>query len=90
MEDKKDIRFILVFIIIVSISFTYLFQTAYAKYKKQIEGNTESTIAGWNIKVNNETINNKSVLTNYIIPVYDSNQYVKADVLAPGSKGNSN
>ena len=87
MKKKKDIRFILIFIIVVAISLTYLFRSAYAKYKRQIEGNTNSTIASWNIKVNNESINNKTVLTNYITPTYDANQYIKNNVLAPGSTG---
>lgn len=87
MKNKKDIRFILIFIIVVTLSLMYLFRTAYAKYKREILGNTNSTIANWNIKVNNESINNKTVLTNYITPTFDANQYVKSNVLAPGSTG---
>lgn len=87
MKNKKDIRFIIIFIIIVTVSLMYLFQASYAKYKREILGNTNSTIASWNIKVNNESINNKTVLTNYITPTYDTNQYVKSGVLAPGSTG---
>ena len=33
-ERKKDIKFIVLFIIIVSFSFLYLFQTSLAKYRK--------------------------------------------------------
>ena len=87
MKKKKDIYFIILFLIIVSISFAYLFQASYAKYKRQIEGNADATVANWNIKVNTETINNKSVLTNSIIPTIDSNQYIKSGVIAPGSTG---
>lgn len=87
MEKKKDLKFILVFIIIVGISLLYLFQASYAKYKKQITGNVEATVASWNIKVNNETINNKSLLSNYIIPTLDSSEYIKEGVIAPSSTG---
>ena len=35
----------------------------------------------------NETIKNKSTLEQEIIPVFDKNDYIKEDVLAPGSTG---
>ncbi len=87
MKNKKDIQFIIVFIIVAFVSLLYLSKASYAKYKKQVEANVETTVAAWNIKVNNETINNKAVLTNYITPTFDANQYVKPGVLAPGSTG---
>lgn len=87
MKNKKDIQFIIVFIIVAFVSLLYLSKASYAKYKKQVEANVETTVAAWNIKVNNETINNKTVLTNYITPTFDANQYVKSGVLAPGSTG---
>lgn len=87
MKQKKDIQFVIAFIVIVTISLLYLSRTSYAKYRKQVQANTAATIASWNIKVNNETINNKAVLTTFITPTFDSNQYVKSGVLAPGSTG---
>lgn len=84
---NKDIRFILIFIFIVSFSFIYLFQTSLAKYRKQITGNVDLQIAKWNIKINDEDVENKSVLTNNIIPVFEGNKYTKDSVIAPGSKG---
>ena len=87
MENKKDLRFIIIFIVIVGISLIYLAQASYAKYRRQIDGNVEATVAQWNIKVNNELINNKSVLTNDITPYFESNPYIKSGVLAPGGTG---
>ena len=87
MENKKDLRFIIIFIVIVGISLLYLAQASYAKYRRQIDGNVEATVAQWNIKVNNELINNKSVLTNDIIPYLESNPYIKENVIAPGGTG---
>lgn len=87
MKKKNDLIFIIVFIVIVSLSFLYLSQASYAKYRKQITGNVSSTVASWNIKVNDETINNKTVLSNYITPTFDSNSYIKSGVLAPGTVG---
>ena len=87
MMQKKDIQFVIAFIVIVTISLFYLSRTSYAKYRKQVEANTAATIASWNIKVNNETINSKAVLTTFITPTFDSNPYVKSGVLAPGSTG---
>ena len=59
-ERKKDIKFIVLFIIIVSFSFLYLFQTSLAKYRKQINGNITSEIAKWDILVNEEDIRSKN------------------------------
>ncbi len=84
---EKDFRFIIIFVVIVVLSLAYLFQTSYAKYRKQANTSMNTTIASWNIKVNNEIINNKSTLTNSIIPVLDTNSYIKEGVLAPGSTG---
>ncbi len=87
MKKNNDLKFIIIFVIVVAISLLYLSQASYAKYRKQIKGTMEATIASWNIIVNNEDIKNKTTLTNNITPVFDSNQYVKENVIAPGSSG---
>ena len=84
---RNDKLFIVAFIVIVSFSLLYLFQASYAKYRKQLLGELNTTVANWNIKVNNEMINNNSTLSNAITPYLDSNQYVKTGVIAPGSTG---
>lgn len=87
MKKKKDLYFIIIFLAIVSFSFIYLFQTSYAKYRKQATGQVQTRIASWNIKINNETINNNSTLENDITPTFDKNNYIKEGVIAPGSTG---
>ena len=87
MKNKKDFIFIIVFIVISGISLIYLFQTSYAKYRRQVNVNMTATIAKWDILVNEELINNKSELTGYITPVIDTNTHVKEGVLAPGGTG---
>ena len=84
---KNDKIFLIAFIGIVSFSLLYLFQASYAKYRKQATGHVEARIASWNIVMNDESINHKTQLTSNIIPVIDSNQYVKNGVIAPGSGG---
>lgn len=84
---KNDKLFLILFIGIVTFSLLYLFQASYAKYRKQIKGELNARIASWNIKVNNETINNKTDLTNTITPVIINNSYVKENVIAPGTTG---
>lgn len=84
---RKDFLFIVIFIVIVAFSFTYLFQSSYAKYKRQSRVNLEGNIASWNIKINNESINNQATLTNSITPTIVHNDYVKDGTIAPGSTG---
>jgi hypothetical protein len=84
---KNDKIFLIVFLAIVSFSLLYLFQASYAKYRKQVTGEIHTTVASWNIKVNNENINNKTTLTTTITPTLDSDPYIKTGVIAPGSTG---
>ena len=84
---KKDIIFVIIFVVVVCCSFIYLYQATYAKYRRSTEGDIEATIAGWNVKVNNEMIKNKVALTNSIIPTFDADPYTKTGVLAPGTTG---
>lgn len=84
---KNDKVFLGIFLAIVSFSLLYLFQASYAKYRKQVSGELETTIASWNIVVNSENINNKTTLTNTITPTLDTDPYIKEGVIAPGSTG---
>ena len=87
MKKISDTHFIILFIAIVGISITYLFQSSYAKYRRQVETSVENSIASWNILLNTESIIDKTVLTNSITPTITSNNYVKSGTIAPGSSG---
>ncbi len=84
---KKDAIFLALFIAVLGLSMIYLLQSSYAKYRRNTNTQIEGRIASWDIKINNESINNGSTLTNTITPVIDTNQYVKAGTIAPGSTG---
>ena len=81
-SKKKILVFLLLFLICL-----FLFQEAYAKYRKFATVNVNNTVANWNIKINNEDIRNKTTLTNNITPTINSNANVNDNVLAPGSSG---
>ncbi len=85
--EKKDLKFIIIFIVIVCFSFAYLFQATYAKYRKQVTAEMNGDIANWNIKVNDEDISGKKTLTKSITPEITSSEYVKDNKIAPGSNG---
>ena len=87
MKKISDIRFGILFIVVVGLSITYLFQSSYAKYRRQAETSVENTIASWNILLNNESIIDKTVLTNTVTPTITANNYVKTGTIAPGSTG---
>lgn len=84
---KNNFIFIITFCIIISLSLIIFFSMSYAKYRKVIEAEVDAKIASWRIKVNNEDIKNKKVLSQKIIPVFPGDEYTKPDVLAPGSIG---
>ena len=76
MKKRRDIIFIVLFITIVSISLIYLFQTSYAKYRRNTNGEVQGRVASWDIKVNNESITTNTTLTNKIVPTIDDSNYV--------------
>lgn len=86
-NKKKDLCFIILFLVIVSCSFIYLFQSSYAKYRKGVSGDVSANIAQWSIKVNNEDIANKKTLSTTIVPVFPESEYNKEGVIAPGVEG---
>lgn len=85
--DKKDLQFIVIFIVVLACSFTYLYQSSYAKYRKRVTAGIDLNVAKWTIKINNEDVKNKKMLTNKLVPEFEESEYTKANVLAPGSKG---
>ena len=85
--DKKDLKFIIIFIIVLMCSCTYLYQSSYAKYRKRVTADVDLTVAKWTIKINNEDVKNRKKLTNKLVPEFEESEYTKANVLAPGSKG---
>lgn len=87
MNKRNDIIFVLTFMVVVGLTLVYMFQTSYAKYRRQTNADVEGEIASWNIKVNNESINTQATLTNTITPTIDTNPNVKAGKIAPGSTG---
>lgn len=86
-SKRKDLIFIVVFLLVVSCCLLYLFQSSYAKYRRGISGSLTGDIANWNIKVNGEDIANKKTLTSTIEPVFPEDENHSEGVIAPGSEG---
>lgn len=86
-NEKKDLRFVILFLVVVTCSLIYLFQSSYARYRRAVSGDVSGNIAQWNIKVNNEDIANKKTLTTAIVPTFPESQYNKDGVIAPGIEG---
>ncbi|MDD3453835.1 MAG: hypothetical protein PHN42_06155 [Bacilli bacterium] len=82
---KNNIK--LISIIFILISFIYIGNLTYSKYKDQVNGTTNIKIASWNIIVNSESIAGKNSLASDIEPVFTGNEYVSEGVLAPGVSG---
>ncbi len=87
MSKKKDLRFIILFVVIVSCCLLYLFQASYAKYRRAVSGSVHGDIASWQIKVNGEDIMNKKTLNTTITPFFPEDETHAEDVIAPGVEG---
>ena len=79
--------FIISGILLVLLFGSYLIQTTYSKFRKNLTTNTQIEVAGWNIKVNDESIVNKSTLTADISPIFPGSTNIAAGVIAPGAEG---
>ena len=84
--SEKFIKRLLI-IILIALMAVFLAQITYAKYRKYAQSLVDADIAKWNIKVNNESIKNKTTLTNRITPQYDGDIYTNSGVIAPGTSG---
>lgn len=82
---KRKFRFLLaliaLFICLSSIEKTY------AKYVTAASGNADISISRWNIKLNDFDITNSSNFSSAIIPTFNGNDYIAADIIAPGAEG---
>ena len=86
-SKKKDIWFVLLFIVVVGVCLLYLFQASYAKYRRAVSGSVNGDIASWQIKVNGEDIMNKKTLNTTITPFFPEDETHAEDVIAPGVEG---
>lgn len=85
MKNHKKILLLLIGLCICFLLF-YIVQI-YAKYLTSTEGNTELTIANWNIIVNDLSIKNNTDISNSIVPVFPGNEHIANDIIAPTAEG---
>ena len=83
--SKQKLKVIIAIISLV-VCITQISST-YAKYIESKEGNTDFTVAGWKILINNQDITTGAELSSLINPVSESNNNVAPGVIAPGSEG---
>lgn len=85
MKNSKKIIFLIIGLLIVLLIF-FMIQI-YAKYLTSASGETTMTIARWNILVNNLSIKNNTDISNSIVPVFEKNENIAEDIIAPTSEG---
>ena len=85
MKDNHYIPIIIVIILLIGSIF--LIQSTLAKYRKKVDQDIGISLAKWNIKLNDESIANKSTISGNVTPVFDKSDYVADNVVAPGVQG---
>lgn len=88
----KNKRKIVLFLAIISLGL-FIGGTiySYAKYFTQTDNSLGTSIKRWDIVVNNETIRNKTTLTNSITAVFpNTNGHTATNRIAPGVEGSLN
>jgi len=82
---RKRISFML---LLMSCSLCLCFMSStYSRYVAGTTGNIDILFAKWQILVNNEDIANQNNSNITITPTIESNENIKADTIAPSSKG---
>lgn len=84
MKSRKTIFILL--IISLSIS-TFFVSQSYAKYLSSASEEATIQIARWKILVNNKDIRDKSTVNTVITPVFNGNDNIASNIIAPTSEG---
>lgn len=85
MKNNKKFLFLIVGIILCLLLFSIV--QIYAKYSTSSIGNASLKIAKWNISVNNKSIKNNTDISSDIVPVFEGNDNISADIIAPTATG---
>ena len=85
MKNYKKIIFLIIGILMCFI--IYFSIQIYAKYLTSATANSNMTIARWNILVNDISIKNSTDISNTIIPVFEKNENIAENIIAPTSRG---
>ena len=85
MKNRKKLLLLLSALLIFSILF-FIIQI-YAKYLSTANGNTEVSIARWNILVNNLSIKRNTDISSSIVPVFPGTENISSNIIAPTSEG---
>lgn len=62
-------------------------QNTYAKYKTDVTGTTNISVARWRILVNNQDIRNNSNITAVLTPTFPGTDNIAPNVIAPTAEG---
>lgn len=84
MKNKKGLLLVSLISFLMILSIT---QETYSKYMTEADGEAETNIARWNIKVNSQDIISNDQLNNVLTPIFSSNPHVLDGVIAPGAIG---
>lgn len=84
---KKKRLLVVITVLLLLFGSYFLYQDAYAKYRKKVIQNVDISLANWDIKLNNESIAGKDTISSTVIPTFETNEYMAEGVLAPGASG---
>lgn len=89
-QRKKDIKTKKISLILSMTSLIICLltiKTTYAKYITNASGDASIQIARWKILINNQDINQNKELTSVIKPIFEGNENIEKNVIAPTAEG---
>lgn len=87
MKRETKSKILNVLFIISLIICLYLISDTYAKYVEEVNTSYQSSAKGWKVIVNDKVIREQTTLSDVITPRFDSNDYMKDELIVPGREG---
>ncbi len=84
---KNSKKLILLVSLLLILVLVFLIMQIYAKYLSSASGNTEISVARWNILVNNTSIKNNTDISSTLVPVFPGNSNISNGIIAPTAEG---
>lgn len=86
-EDRTHKKILFCFSCIFLIISLSVIKSTFAKYITSADGDANIDIARWKILVNNQDVVQNKELSNVITPVFDGNDNIASNVIAPTAEG---
>lgn len=85
MKKMQKTFYSLLCIVIIGLTVTLIIQDSLGRYRKQGGVDYRVSFSEWNILINDESLNDRDVLSQKLVPISVNDPYIADGAIAPGS-----